>query len=407
MDSTMLRTTVCIAGGGPAGLMLGLLLARRGVEVVVLEKHADFLRDFRGDTVHPSTQQVLDELGLADRFAELPYQRVDRAETMIDGRPLTLADFGALRTPYPYIAMVPQWDLLNLLAEEAARYPGFRLLHRAEATGLITSGGRVTGVTVRRPDQDQPLEVHAALTVAADGRHSTLRRAAELPSREFGAAFDVLWFRVSRTEVDQLSALGLRVAKGTAYVVVPRNTYWQVARIIDKGTAADLLGGDIAALHQDFRTAVPELADRIGEVTGWDRTSVLEVRIDRLRRWHRPGLLCLGDAAHAMSPVGGVGINLAVQDAVAAANLLTPALLDHQRTGSPVDDHVLAAVQRRRGWPTKITQLLQRAVQRFGVERALRGGLSSSPVPGLLMPPIRRLLSRVIGLGVRPEHVRH
>lgn len=406
MSSEVLRTTACIAGGGPAGLMLGLLLARQGVEVIVLEKHADFLRDFRGDTVHPSTQQVLDELGLADRFARLPYQRVERAETMIDGRPLTLADFGSLRTRYPYIAMVPQWDLLNLLAEEAERHPNFRLLRRAEATGLLRSGDRVTGVTARRTDRDEPLEVQAALTVAADGRHSKLRRAAGLRSRAFGSAFDVLWFRVSRSADDQLNALGLRVAQDTAYVVVPRNSYWQVARIIDKGAAADLLGGDIAALHRDFRTAVPELAERIEEVTGWDRTSVLEVRIDRLRRWHRPGLLCLGDAAHAMSPVGGVGINLAVQDAVAAANLLTPALLEHQRTGSPVHDHQLAAVQRRRARPTMITQTLQRAVQRFGVERALKGGLSSSPVPRLLLPPVRRVLSRVIGLGVRPEHVR-
>lgn len=406
MSGEVLRTTVCVAGGGPAGLMLGLLLARQGVEVIALEKHADFLRDFRGDTVHPSTQQVLAELGLADRFAELPYQRVDRAETMINGHPLTLADFGTLCTAYPYIAMVPQWDLLNLLAEEAERHPNFRLLRRAEATGLLRSGDRVTGVVVRRAEPDQPLEVHAALTVAADGRHSTLRRASGLRSRTFGSAFDVLWFRVSRGAGDRLSALGLRVGHGTAYVVVPRDTHWQVARIIGKGAAADLRRGDIATLHEDFRTALPELADRIGEVSGWDRTSVLEVRIDRLRRWHRPGLLCLGDAAHAMSPVGGVGINLAVQDAVAAANLLTPAILEHQRSGAPIDDRALAAVQRRRQWPTMITQTLQRIVQRVGVERALRGRLRSSPVPGFLLPPVRRLLSRVIGLGVRPEHVR-
>ncbi|GAB3429993.1 FAD-dependent oxidoreductase [Flindersiella endophytica] len=404
-----LQTTACVIGGGPAGLMAGLLLARNGVDVIVLEKHKDFLRDFRGDTVHPSTQEVLDELGLAEAFAKLPYEKVAKAETAIGDRRITIADFSTLPTPFPYIAMVPQWDLLDMLAGAAEQLPNFRLLRRAEAVDLLRDGSRVTGVRVQRPDG--PLEVRSGLTIAADGRTSMARQAAGLRVREFGSALDVLWFRVSRAAGDRIGSIGLRLGPGTAYVLIPRDTYWQVAQLIAKGGYEALRQAGIAKLHSDFRAGVPELGDRIGELTDWDQASVLEVRINRLRRWHVPGLLCIGDAAHAMSPVGGIGINLAVQDAVASANLLTGALLAYQNDGVAVPERALAAVQRRRRWPAVVTQAFQRFIQRFGVERTLRHGPTSTkppepPIPVGGVPVVRKLVSRMIGLGVRPEHVR-
>jgi 2-polyprenyl-6-methoxyphenol hydroxylase-like FAD-dependent oxidoreductase len=404
-----LQTTACVIGGGPAGLMAGLLLARNGVEVIVLEKHKDFLRDFRGDTVHPSTQEVLDELGLAEEFAELPYERVRKAETMVGGQLVTLADFSRLRTKFPYIAMVPQWDFLDMLAGAAERLPNFRLLRRAEAVDLLREGDRITGVRVQQPDG--PLEVRAALTIAADGRTSMARQAAGLRVREFGSAMDVLWFRLSRTTNETAASLEMKLGPGRAYIVIPRDTYWQIAQMIAKGGYEELKQAGIAKLRTDFQETVPELGDRAGEVRDWTHVSMLEVRINRLRRWYTGGLLCIGDAAHAMSPVGGIGINLAVQDAVAAANLLTDALLAHQRDGTPVPTSALAAVQRRRGWPAVVTQAFQRLVQRFGVERTLRQGPGSTqpaapPVPAGGIPVVRRVVSRLIGIGVRPEHVR-
>jgi 2-polyprenyl-6-methoxyphenol hydroxylase-like FAD-dependent oxidoreductase len=359
--------------------------------------------------VHPSTQEVLADLGLAEEFAKLPYQQVQKAETMIGGRTVTLADFSRLPTRFPAIAMVPQWEFLDLLAGAAEKLPGFRLLRQAEAVSLITSGDRITGVRLRRPDGT--IEVQAALVVAADGRTSTVRQQAGLRPHEFGSALDVLWFRLSRSPDDRPGSLGLRLVPGSGYIVIPRDTYWQIAQMIKKGGHDAQRQAGIANLHRDFRAAVPDLADRIEEVSDWDQTSVLEVRINRLRRWHRPGLLCIGDAAHAMSPVGGIGINLAIQDAVATSNLLTEALLQHQRSGAPIPDRALAAVQRRRQWPTVVTQAFQRFAQRFGVERTLNLPPDSArvprpPIPAGGIPLVRGVVSRLIGLGVRPERPR-
>ncbi|MFD2078923.1 2-polyprenyl-6-methoxyphenol hydroxylase [Actinopolymorpha cephalotaxi] len=408
----MPEPTVCVAGGGPAGVMLGLLLARAGIRVTVLEKHADFLRDFRGDTVHPSTLEVLAELGLADRLEEIPHQRVERAGFEGAGRRVDILDLRRLRVRHPYIALVPQWDFLELLAAAASAYPEFELRREAEAYDLVVESGRVVGVRFRDRGGD-PGDGHvlrAALTVAADGRHSTLRRAAGLTSRAFGAPIDVVWFRLPWAESDSAAqALTFRFGPGRAAVTIPRRTYWQIAYLIRKGGFEDLRGQGIDALRQGVAQTVPFLADRVGELRSFDDTSVLEVRMDRLRRWYRPGLLAIGDAAHAMSPVAGVGINLAVQDAVAAANLLVPSLREAQRSGVPVPDRALAAVQRRRQLPTAVTQAFQRAVQTFGLNRALRadpGASPAAPVPAWLAPVIRRPMSRFVGLGVRPEHVR-
>ncbi len=412
--------TVCVAGGGPAGVMLGLLLARAGIAVTVLEKHGDFLRDFRGDTVHPSTLEVLAELGLADRLEAIPHQQVVRAGFESAGRRVDILDLRHLRVRHPYIALVPQWDFLELLAAAASAYPHFELRRNAEAHGLVLEHGRVVGVRVRDrsgdhdgghdTDHGSDYTLRAALTVAADGRHSTLRQAAGLTSRAFGAPMDVVWFRLPWAEGDSAAnALTFRFGPGRAAVTIPRRTYWQIAYLIRKGGFDDLRTQGIDALRSGLARTAPFLADRVGELRSFDDTSVLEVRMDRLRRWYRPGLLAIGDAAHAMSPVAGVGINLAVQDAVAAANLLVPSLREAQRSGTPVPDRALAAVQRRRQFPTAVTQALQRAVQTFGLNRALRAdpdASPSAPLPGWLAPVIRRPMSRFVGLGVRPEHVR-
>ncbi|MET9020500.1 FAD-dependent oxidoreductase [Actinopolymorpha sp. NPDC004070] len=413
----MPEPTVCVAGGGPAGVMLGLLLARAGVRVTVLEKHADFLRDFRGDTVHPSTLEVLAELGLADRLEEIPHQRVVRAGFESGGRRVDILDLRRLRVRHPYIALVPQWDFLELLAAAASAYPEFELRREAEAYDLVVEHGRVVGVRFRdrgadgRGDPEGDHVLRAALTVAADGRHSTLRRAAGLAPRAFGAPMDVVWFRLPWAEGDSAArALTFRFGPGRAAVTIPRRTYWQIAYLISKGGFEDLRAQGIDALRRGVAQTVPFLADRVGELRSFDDTSVLEVRMDRLRRWYRPGLLAIGDAAHAMSPVGGVGINLAIQDAVAAANLLVPSLRAAQRSGVPVPDRALAAVQRRRQLPTAVTQALQRAVQTFGLNRALRSDHADGSPPRILpvwlAPVLRRPMSRFVGLGVRPEHVR-
>ncbi|MGW0232258.1 FAD-dependent oxidoreductase [Actinopolymorpha singaporensis] len=404
--------TVCVAGGGPAGVMLGLLLARAGIRVTVLEKHADFLRDFRGDTVHPSTLEVLDELCLADQLDRIPHQQVVRAGFESAGRRVDILDLRHLRVRHPYIALVPQWDFLELLAAAASACPEFELRREAEAYDLVVEHGRVVGVRVRDRSGDHGADytLRAALTVAADGRHSTLRRAAGLKSRTFGAPMDVVWFRLPWAEGDSAAqALTFRFGPGRAVVTIPRRTYWQIAYLIRKDGFDDLHAQGIEALRRGVAGTAPFLADRVGELTSFDDTSVLEVRMDRLRRWYRPGMLAIGDAAHAMSPVAGVGINLAVQDAVAAANLLVPSLRESQRSGAPVPDRALAAVQRRRQVPTAVTQAFQRAVQTLGLNRALRADPNASmsaPVPGWLAPVLRRPMSRFVGLGVRPEHVR-
>ncbi|MEV4256810.1 FAD-dependent oxidoreductase [Spirillospora sp. NPDC049652] len=395
------RATVCVAGGGPAGAVLGLLLARSGIDVVVLEKHGDFLRDFRGDTIHPSTLDVLDEIGLGDRFERLDHHKVGGLDVLTADGEFSVADLGELRGRHPYIAMVPQWDFLTMITQAAAELPGFRLLMEAEATGLLRAGGRVTGVRYRDAAGDEH-EIRAELTVAADGRHSTLRRAAGLPVRDLGAPMDVAWFRLPREPGDHENAF-LRPGAGRLMALLNRGTYWQIAYVIPKGGWARVRDRGVEALRADIAELLPSMADRARRLE-LDEVSVLDVRVDRLRRWYRPGLLCIGDAAHAMSPIGGVGINLAVQDAVAAANRIVPALHESGTVGTAD----LAAVQRRRTPPTMAVQAFQVLAQRFVIERVLRG---RAIAPGAMaragsVPAVQRLLSRMVGYGPLPEHVR-
>jgi 2-polyprenyl-6-methoxyphenol hydroxylase-like FAD-dependent oxidoreductase len=393
----------CIAGGGPAGVMLGLLLARAGVEVLVLEKHADFLRDFRGDTIHPSTLEVLHELGLLDAFLRRPHQQLHKLAAQIGDITVPVADFAHLPTRCRFIALMPQWDFLDFLAEEGSRLPGFRLLRQAEVTGLIESDGRVAGVRATTPEG--ALVVRASLVVGADGRHSTVRQAAGLEVMDFGAPIDVLWMRISRRPDDPAQLLG-RIAGGRVMVMIDRGEYWQCAFVIRKGGFDEIRIRGLGAFRADIAALGPYLRDRLGELANWDDVKLLTVHVDRLRRWHRPGLLCIGDAAHAMSPIGGVGINLAIQDAVAAANILAPALLR-----DAVTDELLAAVQRRRSFPTVMTQRVQVFVQNRVISRALASNVAAGPLPlpfRLLRdwPWLRRIPARLVGMGFRPEHVR-
>lgn len=405
---TAVESTACvIAGCGPAGAMLGLLLARAGIDVTVLEKHADFLRDFRGDTIHASTLGVLDELELLDGFRRLPHQKVPRLEVETDTGTATLADFGTLRGHVPYIALVPQWDFLDFLTDEAARYPGFTLRRDAEVTDLVYESGRVSGLRYRTPDGSSH-EVRAGLTVAADGRHSVVRQAAGLTPIEFGAPMDVLWLRLSRQPGDPESTFG-RVSSGHFLVLLGRTEHWQVADVIPKGSYEEMRARGIDALRADLARLVPFASDRVSEIADWEHVRMLRVRIDRLRRWHRPGLLFIGDAAHAMSPVGGVGINLAIQDAVAAANLLAKPL-----ARGDVGEDDLARVRRRRWLPTTATQLVQRVIQRRVIRPVIgaRPGRDAGPqLPAPLrllarLPALRRIPARFIAVGFRPEHVR-
>ena len=398
----MAETTTCaIAGGGPAGMFLGLLLARAGVEVTVLEKHGDFLRDFRGDTVHPTTMQLIDDLGFWDRFAQLPYTEVRRAVFESNGRAVTLADFRRLRRqPHNFVAMVPQWDLLNLLAEVACAEPSFTLRMRTEVTGLLHDGGRVTGVRYQSPDGAG--ELHAELTVACDGRSSVVRAAAGLTAREFPVDFDVWWFRLPRADDACVSSLVPHTAPGRAVVLIPRPGYFQAAYLGAKGTDRQLRARGIDAFRRDIAELVPGSADAVKALTSMDDVKHLDVRVNRLRRWHTAGLLCIGDAAHAMSPVGGVGINLAVQDAVAAATILAEPLRRHRTTAAD-----LAAVRRRRALPTVVTQSIQRAMHRL-LRPVLRGADITPPdaLLGLIdrLPWLAGVPAYFIGVGVRPEH---
>ncbi|MGK5558833.1 FAD-dependent oxidoreductase, partial [Actinomadura kijaniata] len=401
MTEATMTTTCLIAGGGPAGAVLGLLLARAGIEVTVLEKHGDFLRDFRGDTIHPSTLDALDELGLGDRFERLDHRKLTELSLVTDEGEMTLSALSTLRGAHPYIAMVPQWDFLNMITEEAARYPTFRLLMNAEATGLLREGDRVTGVRYRDAGGAEH-RIGAHLTVAADGRHSTLRRAAGLRSRESGVPMDVAWFRLPRLAGDREDAF-LRVSRGRMMAVINRTDYWQIAYLVPKGRYAEVEAAGVESFRRSVAELLPFLADRVGTVDLAD-VRVLDVRVDRLLRWWRPGLLCIGDAAHAMSPVGGVGINLAVQDAIATANLLDGPL----RRGA-VTARDLAAVQRRRTPPTRIVQGFQLGIQRAAIAPIMRGAV---PLPIRLLNRIRgtgplpRLTAQMVGYGPRPEHVR-
>jgi 2-polyprenyl-6-methoxyphenol hydroxylase-like FAD-dependent oxidoreductase len=400
--STLERTTCCVVGCGPAGAMLGLLLARAGIDVVVLEKYADFFRDFRGDTIHASTLQVLDELGLLEGFEQLPQQHTSRISIVTDDGALPLGDFTHLPGRFQYISFVPQWDFLTFVTEEARRHPSFTLRQQAEFVSLVVEGGVVRGARYRGPDGEH--EVRADLTVGADGRHSAVRRAAGLQPLEFGAPMDVLWFRVPRHDDDPTSTF-LRLTPGRLFPMIDRRTYWQGAYTMPKGSFAEVRTRGIERLREDIGHAMPFLKGRLEEaLSSWDDVGFLEVRVDRLRRWHRPGLLCIGDAAHAMSPIAGVGINLAIQDAVAAANRLT----EPMRRGA-VTERDLAAVQRRRMLSTRVTQDVQLAIQRRLISPLLEKR-SSATVPRPMqvafnLPVLRRFLGRFVGLGVRNEHI--
>jgi 2-polyprenyl-6-methoxyphenol hydroxylase-like FAD-dependent oxidoreductase len=392
-------TTCAVVGGGPAGLFLGLLLARAGVEVTVFEKHADFLRDFRGDTVHPVTLRLLDELGLFNRFDSLPHSVVEKGQFDVDGHLYTLVDFRRLRQPHPYVAMVPQWDLLDLIAETAQNEPTFTLRMRSEVTGLMRAGNAVTGVRYTGPDG--PGELRADLTVGCDGRTSVVRRDAALPIREYPVPFDVWWFRVPRDQNAQYSLIP-RTRPGRALVMIPRENYFQIAYLIPKGSDADLRARGLESFHRELAELIPESSS--DAITSWDDVKVLDVRLDRLRRWHANGVLCIGDAAHAMSPVGGVGINLAIADAVAAAGLLAQPLRTHRLTTKQ-----LAAVRRRRLLPTAATQALQRILHRVLLASVLQGHQAARPPAALLnllerVPQLTAVPAYIIGVGLLPQH---
>ncbi|HEX6318497.1 MAG TPA: FAD-dependent oxidoreductase [Burkholderiales bacterium] len=401
MGSVPVSTRCCIAGGGPAGMMLGYLLARAGVPVTVLEKHADFLRDFRGDTVHPSTLQVLDELGLLPAFERLPQRRIERLGAHIGGRLQQVIEFRGLK-PFGYLALVPQWDFLDFIAGEARRrYPHFDLRMRHEASGLVERSGRVAGVSVRSPEGDY--EILADVVVACDGRDSRLRAAAGLRAVEFGAPMDVLWFRLPREESDPEDTFAI-IDAGHMMIMLNRTDYWQSAYVVPKGGDLRLRARPIGELRESVAQLAPFLVGRTGELASWEAVKTLEVHVNRLEQWHRPGLLLIGDAAHAMSPVGGVGINLAIQDAVAAANALAPSL----RAPGPVGEAPLRAVQKRRLLPTRLTQAVQLQIQK----RVIAAVLSSRTpqIPALMrwllrFPAVRRIPARVMGYGFRREKI--
>jgi 2-polyprenyl-6-methoxyphenol hydroxylase-like FAD-dependent oxidoreductase len=400
MTNPQLETTCCIVGGGPAGVMLGYLLARASVPVIVLEKHSDFLRDFRGDTVHPSTLEVMYELGLLEDFLKLPHQKLTSTGGVFGDFAFKAADFTHLPTHCRFIALMPQWDFLTFLSVNAARFPSFELRMQHEAVGLIEENGRVVGVEVKTPEQS--VSIRADLVVGCDGRYSVIRKAGDLEVLDFGVPIDVLWFRIGRKGNDPERLLG-NFNYGKALVLIPRGDYFQAGFIIRKGSLDDLKRKGIGALREDILRIAPYLGDRVEELKDWDQIKLLSVQINRLRQWHRPGLLCIGDAAHAMSPVGGVGINLAIQDAVAAANLLARPLRDRAVTES-----LLARVQERREFPTRATQYMQTNAHK-AMDQAFRNtGPLKAPwqlKAAVRAPGLQRLAGRVIGIGFRPEHI--
>jgi 2-polyprenyl-6-methoxyphenol hydroxylase-like FAD-dependent oxidoreductase len=381
--------------------MLGFLMARAGIKVVVLEKHADFLRDFRGDTLHPSTLDIMHELGILDELMEHPHRRLPRFTAEMGNTEIILADFSRLSTCCRFVALMPQWDFLDFLSRQAQRHPGFELRMQTEVTGLIENEGRVIGLSAR--GVNGLLEIRADLVVGADGRHSAVRRASGLPVCDLGSPIDVLWMRLPRNASDPEAIL--RFNRGRILATADRGDYWQCGFVIAKGTSEELQRKDIEVLRGEIAEIAPFLKSRLGELKDWNDVRLLTVRIDRLRRWYRAGLLCIGDAAHAMSPIGGVGINLAIQDAVAAANMLVGPLL----AGCVAESH-LAAVQRRRAFATYVTQTFQMIVQKQLVERVLAQS-SREGLPRIQRlingsRPVRWVRARMIGIGVRPEHVR-
>lgn len=383
-------------------MMLGYLLGRAGIDVVVLEKHADFFRDFRGDTVHPSTLQVMDELGLIDGFLKLPHQRLQKMDGLFGGTPVRIADLSRLNTKYPFIAFMPQWDFLNFLREAGKRFASLRVMMNTEAVDLIRRGETIAGVRAKTPEG--PIDIEADLTIACDGRHSTVRERAGLEVEEIGAPMDVLWFRAGR-KADETESVFARVEPGKMMITFDRGDYWQCAYVIGKGQHDAVKARGLQALLDDVVRMAPILRSGIADVKSFDDIKLLTVAINRLARWTRPGLLLIGDAAHAMSPVGGVGVNLAVQDAVATANLLA----DKLQHGCPSEDE-LDAVRRRREFPVKMTQAMQVIVQNNIISGALQGGDRPLKVPLIVrlitaLPWLQGIPARLIALGVRPEHV--
>jgi 2-polyprenyl-6-methoxyphenol hydroxylase-like FAD-dependent oxidoreductase len=383
-------------------MMLGFLLARAGVRVEVLEKHADFLRDFRGDTIHPSTLELMHELGILAEFLKRPHNEVREVGVQIAGEEMKLADFTHLPTFCKFIVFMPQWDFLNFIVDQTRSLPNFRLRMRSEVTGLVEEGGRVAGVRAKTPTGE--LEVRADLVVGCDGRHSLVRRSAGLVVDDLGAPMDVLWMRLSRRPDDPAQSLG-RAASGAILVMFERGDYWQCGFVIPKGGIEEIKKGGLPAFQERLAAFAPVLADRVAELDTWDKIKLLTVTVDRLREWHRPGLLCIGDAAHAMSPIGGIGINLAIQDAVAASNILAAPLL-----AGTVNGDTLGAVQHRRMLPTRLTQRLQLFLQDRVIARVL-GARKAVGVPLVFRlmgrwPILRRIPARVMGVGFRPEHVR-
>ena len=401
------RTTCAVVGGGPGGAVLALLLARKGVDVTLLEAHPDFDREFRGDTLHPSVMEIMDQLGLADRLLELRHSKVDRFTVETDTGPFTPANLSRLKTKFPYITIMPQTGFLEFVVAEAEKYPSFRVVMGARVRELFEEDGVVRGV--RYEDEDGSHEVRAALVVGADGRGSRVRRLAGIEPLKTSPPMDVLWFRLPREPGDAEGLVG-RFARGHIAVMLDRDDHWQAGYVIPKGTFPELRHEGIGELKRQFAELIPEFAGRLEDLTDWRKVSLLSVESSRCPTWHRPGLLLIGDAAHVMSPVAGVGINYAIQDAVSAANILAGPLQESQRRLVPVEERHLAAVQRRRELPTRVIQAVQAQVQRNVLAPAL--GSSGPFSPPLLLrllpriPILRDLPGRLIGYGIRPSRVK-
>jgi 2-polyprenyl-6-methoxyphenol hydroxylase-like FAD-dependent oxidoreductase len=398
--TTTLKTTCCIVGGGPAGIMLGYLLARKGVRVTVLEKHKDFFRDFRGDTVHPSTLELMYELGILGEFLRVPHQELTSIGGVVGGFRFRGADFRCVPTYCKFVALMPQWDFLNFLSGKARQFPSFDLLMEREATGLLRDGERIVGVSAQTPNGT--VAIKADLVVGCDGRHSAIRQAAGLPLQEFGVPIDVLWFRIGRRSGDPEQLLG-NINYGRALVLIDRGDYFQAGLIIRKDSFNEIKRAGMQAFRDIVTHIAPYLGNRVEELQDWDQIKLLTVKLNRLEQWYRPGLLCIGDAAHAMSPAGGVGINLAIQDAVAAANLLADALRERRVTTG-----LLERVQRRREFPTRVTQAAQANAHKLFAAIFRNPGAFEPPwqfKAAVRIPVLKHVIARAVGVGVRPEHI--